>query len=192
MFEEINLGLYLSGVGIAIAAFILLILFEIIKCRAEKQKSSGQNPFFLIGSILLITGWVLAAFACKRSTQLVLLFGIIILAVGLFLYFLVLRETSADHTYTQKGQEKKVYTDGCYGIIRHPGLWCFLIVSIGAELIVPALLPGNVLFVILNTIYIFLQDKIFFPIYLQGYTEYRKNVPFCIPDWDKLRTKRSV
>ena len=36
-------------------------------------------------------------------------------------------------------------------------------------------------FTVLNLGYTVLQDRYFFPVYLKGYDEYKKEVPFFIP-----------
>lgn len=167
------------------AAFICLLLFEILKCRSAVRQKPCFNPWFYIGSGLLILSFVLFVLHKERSGWGVFIPGLILLLVSVLLYIKVLTVVDQDHIYTENKLILPVVSTGPYGVIRHPGLWCFIAMGAGIGLMVPGAIPGAVFLSVGNTIYILLQDRYFFPVYLEGYDDYRRQVPFCIPRFKK-------
>jgi len=86
-------------------------------------------------------------------------------------------------TYIE-GSKQKIYTDGVYALCRHPGaLWffafyLFLSLFLGSV----TMLYATIVFSLLNIVYIVIQDCIVFPKLFDGYDEYKKKVPFLIPN----------
>lgn len=178
----INNLMRILGYSLGIIGFIALFFFEVLKCKAKEKDHKGNNPFFIIGTVLLLTGWILIITCSLRSQTAVFIVGAMITAAGLLLYALVLSKTSGGETYTKDNNETKVCEKGIYGVVRHPGLWCFWLLSAGVSMMFPEAGIASALFAVLNTVYIIFQDLFFFPVYIQGYDEYKRTVPFCFPN----------
>lgn len=180
-FETIGLIMQIVGYALGVAGFVALVMFEILKCKAKATGRSGKNPLFIIGTVVLLIGWGILIGTSHISKIYVFIIGLVIAVIGVVLYALVLLQTSGENNYSKNIGENPLCNNGIYSIIRHPGLWCFWILALGISLMFPKIIAANVLFALLNTAYIILQDIIFFPMYIQGYTGYKKTVPFCFP-----------
>ena len=181
MFEGTEQVMIVTGMAAGVLAFLFLVLFEIFKCRACVKNKQSANPFFIIGLILLIAGWAVMCIGAKPAFSFLSVIGGVITATGIVLYVIVLAQVSKGETYTKNAAKNAVSRTGAYRVVRHPGLWCFIVVAAGAACVAPRAIWGDILFVILNIDYIILQDTIFFNTYLEGYQEYRQQVPFCFP-----------
>ncbi len=171
---------------VLIASWICLFLFEEIKVRAKKNGQSGKNPFFIIGTLLLIINWAWVLIQSFNKNEIfgmsvkarTIFFGILtVLYIGLYFYtsFLSLPKGSLD-----SNENGAVVSSGIYAYCRHPGLYAFWLVAISASFLASsreALIIG-IANAVINTIYIIIQDIYFFPHYIEGYEEYKKQVPF--------------
>lgn len=167
-------------------SFGFLILFEYQKCQYIKKKimrvqHSNRNPWFLIGTGLLILSCIMLGWS-QVTAGIRLWCGIVLLLIGLLIYRKVLAVTDPEG-YISDRTKVPVNRNGVYGRMRHPGVWCFLICAIGYGMIFPEAMCSAVWFSILNLFYTWLQDRYFFPVYLEGYDDYQKDVPFMIPKW---------
>ena len=167
----------LTGTG----AFGLLFLFEYQKCRHVKRKQDGKNPWFFLGTLLLILSCVALGRESTCAGGIRLAAGVLILLAGIVFYIVVLSVPVDAGEYTGDTGKSPVCRSGLYGRVRHPGVWSFLVCGIGYGMIFPdAVLPA-VWFTFLNLIYTWFQDRYFFPVYLEGYEQYRKEVPYLFP-----------
>lgn len=166
---------------IGIASFGILILFEIQKCKAASNNGKSFNPWFVIGTILLIGAFVGMAMQSPLATGARFIIGGMVLLTGIVTYVLVLTGgLSKKHYYSDNGKATLCNT-GIYGKMRHPGVWCFLICSIGFGLLFRGAMIMALVMAILNYGYTWLQDKYYFPKYIAGYEQYKKEVPYLIP-----------
>lgn len=170
------------------AAFGFLILFEYQKCRSTRKMKTRKNPWFLVGTVLLLTGFAGMAVTLTASSGLQMISGAAILGIGLILYILVLTGGPKKEGYVQDDAAAGIVSrNGIYGMIRHPGVWCFLLCSLGFGMMYPDGMGSAVWLALMNLFYTFLQDKWFFPVYLQGYEKYKEEVPYLFP---KRKTER--
>ena len=167
----------LTGIG----AFGILVLFEYQKCRNVRQNKKGRNPWFLLGMLLLIGAFVMEAVKDEASQGIRLAAGIGILAAGLSFYAAVLGIAVGKQGYTEDLMGTTVSRKGMYGHVRHPGVWSFLVCALGYGMIFPEGMGLALGFAFLNLIYTWLQDRFFFPVYLDEYEEYKKEVPYLFP-----------
>lgn len=171
----------LIGTLIGIAAFALLFFFEICKCRSVREGKERKNPWFLIGMVLLAAAWTVTVYLSEKSPRPWLTLGIAATVLAGSWYAKVLTTTSQENTYTENRLKVPIIKTGPYARTRHPGIWCFAAVAAGITIIAPAAWPVNLLFTALNLIYCILQDRYFFPVYIEGYDIYKQETPFCIP-----------
>lgn len=162
-------------------AFGLLVLFEYWKCRSIRRGTTGKNGWFLAGTLLLLLSCGVMAGESDRSRGVRLLAGVIVLLVGLVSYGVVLSVVPDAGEYTQDSKKRPVCRKGLYGWMRHPGVWSFLMCGIGYGMIFPEAMVPAMWFSFLNLAYTWVQDRFFFPVYLDGYEEYRREVPFLFP-----------
>lgn len=166
----------LTGTG----AFGLLVLFEIQKCVCLRRKKKDKNPWFLLGMFFLLLSFWMAGQEGAAAAGWKLWLGIVLLTLGLLFYARVLG-VAAEKNYICDGDRQPVSRSGLYGCMRHPGVWSFLLCSLGYAMIYPCCWKMALWFAFLNLLYTWLQDRFFFPVYLEGYEEYRKEVPYLLP-----------
>lgn len=165
------------------ASFGLLVLFEYQKCRNTRQNIAASNPWFILGCLVLAASLVLRALRGPLASGMQAAAGTVVLVSGLVFYARVLGVALGpkQQGYLRDGSDSEVSRRGLYGIIRHPGVWSFLVCGAGYGLLVPDGMIMAMWFTVLNLGYTVLQDRYFFPVYLKGYEEYKKEVPFFIP-----------
>lgn len=170
-----------TGFWIGIAAFGPLVLFEWVRCLDFQQNRKRRNPWFVIGLLLLLFGWgrMLAESSCAGGMR--LYFGAGLTVLGVISYLYVLTAVAGDGTYTQNDGQSQVVSKGIYGWMRHPGVWSFLLVSIGLGTAFPPTMAGGLIFAGMNWGYTILQDRYFFPVTIEGYASYKMSVPFMFP-----------
>ncbi len=162
-------------------AFGLLILFEYQKCRNIRQNKTGRNPWFLLGMLLLLAAFLMEALKDEAVQGIRLAAGILVLAAGLIFYGAVLGIAVGKQGYTKDLMGTTVSRKGMYSRMRHPGVWSFLLCAMGFGMIFPEGIGLALCFAFLNFIYTWLQDRFFFPVYLEGYDAYKKEVPYLFP-----------
>lgn len=174
---------------IGTVAFALLILFEVRKCQfvktsQEKVQHFAGNPWFVVGTGMLLFACVMLGTVSGYTVGIRFWTGIAVLAAGLFAYGKVLAVAEPEG-YIRDGKKQPVNRKGCYSWMRHPGVWTFLICAVGYGLVFEKAMLPVLWFAFLNGIYTWLQDRYFFPVYLEGYGEYQKEVPFLFPRKNK-------
>jgi len=119
----------------------------------------------------------------------VLPLGIIILLIAAFLLiYSLFIEIPFRATYTKRGSSNQLITSGTYALVRHPGILWFTLFYLGLTLLFPSttIIIATIVWIIMDVIYVVLQDKLFFPKMFTEYGSYQKLTPFLIPN------KRSV
>jgi len=91
-------------------------------------------------------------------------------------------------TYTKQGVGNELITTGTYALVRHPGVIWFAFVFLALILLFPSttLLLAAISWLIMDIIYVILQEKFFFPKMFPGYDEYQRQTPFLIPNRQSL------
>lgn len=110
--------------------------------------------------------------------------GACLLAVSLsLLIYSLFIEIPFRSTYLQKEVSSKLVTTGTYALTRHPGVLWLALVYISLAMIFPSatLFIAVVIWLIMDIIYVVLQDRIFFVRMFPEYDSYRHRTPFLIP-----------
>ena len=186
-------GWNMLEVAFGIIAFILFVIYDLEQARFLSNKYHGIiRLFFLVGFVFLIIStisavyqseiWRLTEVASARFFLLCALFFLVLLFYTLF-FALPFEETYV----SQNGFT--TYDKGVYALCRHPGvLWFF-----GFYLFLWLALRGETLFLItlifniLNFGYVVLQDCLTFPRVFCDYDNYKKYVPFLIPNLNSIK-----
>ncbi|MEG0265594.1 MAG: hypothetical protein RSA06_04920 [Erysipelotrichaceae bacterium] len=169
-------------------AFILMIFYDFnqIKFHFKIGKLA-----FAAGSLLLM-GVTVFIFV-SNFDQLVNgnMYQYICLFIS-FIFFILLLYTlffalPFDDTYIEQNKGK-VYDQGVYSLCRHPGvLWFFIsYLFLAFCMASQQVLYVAIVFSLLNLIYAYIQDKVIFPIMLEGYQSYQNRVPFLIPNKNSI------
>ncbi|MCI7812948.1 MAG: hypothetical protein SO016_01550 [Lachnospiraceae bacterium] len=166
----------LTGTG----AFGFLFLFEYHKCLSVRKERRDKNPWFWVGTILLLCSFAMMGVQSGHSSGISFWAGLLVLAAGIVFYGAVL-SVADNQGYTQDQMKIPVSRRGMYGWMRHPGVWSFLVCVLGYGMMFPRAIGGAMWFAFLNFIYTWFQDRYFFPVYLEGYEQYRKEVPYLFP-----------
>lgn len=169
-----------------ILGFFACCLFDLNKV---KWQSRILNHFFTIGSLLLVYSTLSALLKSDFKTlihnfhieQGLLLVGILL--SGAALIYVLFFALPFESTYMET-ETLPVVDSGVYAACRHPGFWVFALfyLLLGFFLSNPYVTLEAIIYSICNFIYIYIQDRFIFPHYIRGYDEYKKTVPFLIPN----------
>ena len=94
-----------------------------------------------------------------------------------------------EETYCEENKLRAAYTEGMYGLCRHPGVLWFA----GAYLCMWGMVGGwkhgiyFLLMIFWNYLYIIFQDLWTFPRTFFNYKEYQQSTPFLIPNRKSIR-----
>lgn len=179
----------------AIAGFLLLAVSDLLAVRGSRRAIPVALPGYGLAGAAM--GMFLLPVS-QRQDQAVLgpalpapldivFLSIAAIAAG-FLVWTVFFEPSAERR-KRKAPAGTVISTGSYGLCRHPGFWWFSIavVILGARnlakstMLIPTLITIFIM-IAADLLLILIQDCYTFPRILTGYDEYRKAVPFLLPD----------
>lgn len=107
---------------------------------------------------------------------------------GLAAYSLVI-ELPMRRTYLAPGATDRLVTTGTYALTRHPGVLWFALFLAGLLLInrSAALLTAAPVWLGLDVLYVWLQDRYIFPKQFPDYGRYQAHTPMLIPTWRSAR-----
>ncbi len=167
--------------------FVLMVLYDL---NQGWWKIKILQPCFALGSFLLLgaTGGILFKEAVMPDTLFRMVLGILALFCGGLLFYTLFLAIPFEATYIQE-QFSEVVDTGVYALCRHPGVlflagfYFFLAPAVRSGL----LFWAGVWFSGCNLMYVLMQDRIFFPRCFSNYAEYRKTVPFLIPNKTSLQ-----
>ncbi len=167
--------------------FIFYLIYDI---NSFKMKSPVLKWGFFLGSLCILgsTLWQIF-FAFKAGAFkgfwdiLLLIFAGICFAGLIYSLFFALPKG------TYKGENEALCKSGVYALCRHPVAVCFLLtyLFLGLSALPSVLLLNGMTFSILNILYVLFQDIVTFPVTIKGYNEYKKEVPFLIPNKKSIR-----
>ena len=172
------------------AGFVLYFVYDI---NSILSKNVCLQKFFAWGSILVVAS-VVAEFCFAwgqghRSLGAVIGFGIgALFFLGMLIYTLFFA-LPFEETYCEENKLRAAYTEGVYGLCRHPGVLWFA----GAFLCMWGMLGGLRqgiyfgLMIFWNYLYIIFQDLWTFPRTFFNYREYQQSTPFLIPNGKSIR-----
>lgn len=167
------------------AGFVLYLVYDINSFTLQKKL---LHHSFTLGTLLIAaaTAWDLAKSWYTGSSDKLNLLWLLpaVLCLGALIYCLFFA-LPFESTYMEQSDQHKVCDQGVYALCRHPGIWCFFAAYLFLGL---SMLPNRTMLVHgmlysgLNLIYAWFQDRVTFPKTFIDYDEYRRAVPFLIPN----------
>jgi protein-S-isoprenylcysteine O-methyltransferase Ste14 len=173
-------------------SFILFYIFDLNKIIFIHKMT---NICYVLGLVLLSFCTIALLFGSFKNNEIfipwqwVLVFGILSFIFLLLMIYTLFLGIPFTKTYLETQRGNAVVNTGMYALCRHPSaIWffffyLFLALASGNKL----LLWAAVTWTILNTIYVYIQDRWIFPIILEDYQSYQKHVPFLIPNLSSIR-----
>ena len=178
------------ALGLGIIGFALYLLYDINSYTTQNRLLRSG---FLMGSLLIAAATGLAIWQAGKQggfsgkADLVLMaFALLAFVCLIYSLFFAL---PFQETYVSQTECRQVCDRGLYALCRHPGVICFFMVYLFLGL---AALPApfwrvGLTFSALNLLYAWFQDRVTFPKTFDDYVEYRKRVPFIIPNQESIR-----
>lgn len=179
----------MDAVWLGALAFLIAFGFDL----ASMAHRTALKRVILVSACLL---FLLALILALREPPLfpapawVVAAGILLtlLGMGLAVYSLVI-ELPARSTYVAPGAPSQLITTGTYALTRHPGVLWFAIFLTGLLIANRslALLIAAPVWLGLDVLYVWLQDRYFFLRQFPDYAHYRTQTPMLIPDGNSIR-----
>lgn len=176
---------FMIYIVVGIFGFIVIHLFDIVSL---KRIPSGVKPLtWILGSGLLGYSFIMMSLAPDKlllplwSTWLG--WGLLLLSAFLLVYSLFIN-LPFRKTYIATGVSDKLITTGLYALVRHPWIHWFILILLSLILVSRSslLLIAAPIFILLNILLVFIQDKFFFGRMFAGYDRYRKETPMLLPN----------
>jgi len=177
------------------AAFALAFAFD----WASRCHSAFVKPVLGLATaacFLAALLWTLAtpgSFAWPQWVAIVgwplLVAGAVLLSYSLFI------EIPFVATYARRGSSEVLVTTGTYALVRHPGVLWFGLLMAGLTLASRGrlMLIAGTAWLILDAIYVWLQELFLFRKMFPGYEEYQRTTPMLVPTPQSLvRCLRSL
>jgi protein-S-isoprenylcysteine O-methyltransferase Ste14 len=168
---------------IGTTAFIFFFFFDIYTLKNEGVKKKifgimGLGTFIYSAVMIILRSDKIEILLPIRISSFVLWLGVTLLLIySLFL------ELPFVKTYGKMQHNTELVDTGTYALCRHPGvlwfgfLFLFLFSTTGAVLLIPA----GVIWTIIDILYVYLQEKLFFYKIFPEYKAYIKTTPMLIP-----------
>ena len=118
---------------------------------------------------------------------------------GLLLIYSLFLEIPFRQTYADNGAGDKLVKTGTYALVRHPGVLWLALFLLALVLVSRSrlLLLAAPLWILLDVLYVWIQERFFFGRMFAGYAQYKQETPMLIPTpasiarcWQSFRGSR--
>ena len=164
--------------------FLVIHLFDIVSLK----RIPGAKPFtWILGNSLLVYALTMA---CLQSDKLPLpmwstWLGWALLSISLLLLiYSLFINLPFRKTYITTGVGDKLITTGLYTLVCHPGVHWFILLMLSLILVSKSslLLIASPIWILLDILLVFIQDKFVFGKMFQGHGNYRQQTPMLVPN----------
>jgi len=102
---------------------------------------------------------------------------------GLLLIYSLFLEIPFRQTYADNGAGDKLVKTGTYALVRHPGVLWLALFLLALVLVSRSrlLLLAAPLWILLDVLYVWIQESFFFGRMFAGYAQYKRETPMLIP-----------
>ncbi|MBA7684139.1 hypothetical protein ES703_92529 [subsurface metagenome] len=172
-----------SAVLVGVVGFIIAYFFDWVSL---KRIPGGKQ---IIGFLFIALEGYALFLACWEVSRFWLPVGVVTLgwlflpiSVALFIYSLFI-EIPLAKTYRDAGVGDQLIRTGTYALVRHPGvLWYALfLLSLMFTTRSITLLVAAPVWVLMDVLYVVIQERFFFDRMFPGYKEYKRRTPMLIP-----------
>jgi len=171
-------------IALGIVSFLVAYLFDVVSLR--------KIPFAkqAIGIIVVCSAVYSHLMVCIRGERLSLPIGffwvgwpLLALSILALVYSLFL-EIPFKQTYVAEGTGNNLVTTGTYALIRHPGvLWYALgLIALIFISMRQLMLFAAPIWFLMYVLYVWLQDRFFFPLMFPDYSRYQRETPMLMPN----------
>ena len=177
-------GMMLWHFVIGSQTFLVIHIFDII---ALKKIPAAKPLVWSAGCILFVYSLVMLCIQTGTlplpSWSVWLGWFLFLISSGLFLYSLFVN-LPFRKTYIHRGVGDKLIRTGLYALVRHPGVILLGIVLVSLVLISRSyiMLIAMPIFILLDILLVFMQDRIFFGRMFADYGDYRRETPMLLPN----------
>ncbi|MGB9920308.1 MAG: methyltransferase [Moorellales bacterium] len=182
-------------IGVGLAGLGLLGLYDLASLRALRGRGALAVAGYAVHALALVLATV--AFPAAPSSREWVGLGAVLAAVGgIWLVYVVILYRPVRRTY--RGNEAPLLSDeGPYALCRHPGLWGYLLLLAGLNLVRPSLpmVLAGLVWTLADLAYIVLQDRYFFPRLFADYPTYSGYTPMLLPNrrsWRRFRATLQI
>ena len=176
------------AVLIGVVGFLIAYFFDWVSL---KRISGGKQ---IIGFLFIALEGYALFLACWQVSRFWLPVGVVALgwsllpiSVALFIYSLFI-EIPFVKTYRAPGAGDQLIRTGTYALVRHPGVIWYALFLLSLVLITRSitLLVAAPVWLLMDVLYVVIQERFFFDKMFPEYEEYRRRTPMIIP------TRRSI
>ena len=177
-------------IGLGIAGFILIHLFDLVSLKKIRR---AKPAVWILGSGLLIYAVVMICLSADKIAVPAWLnwlgWGMLAFALPMLIHSLFIG-LPFRNTYIKAGTSDRLVTTGPYSLTRHPGVIWFTVIMLS---LIPVSGSGLMLiaapvFIGLDILLVFIQDRYVFGRMFEGYESYRRNTPMLIPNRRSIST----
>lgn len=168
---------------IGICSFLIAYLFDFVSL-----KKIPLAKLAIEGAVMLLGGYSTTMVYMQKEKFFLPLYlshlGWFLLVVCIFLLFYSLFwEIPFRKTYALKGVGDKLIKTGTYALVRHPGVIWYALLLVALLLISRSklFLIAAPIWIFMDILYAFIQEKFYFIKMFPGYEEYKKETPMLIP-----------
>jgi len=169
---------------IGVLGFLLLHVFDIVSLK----RIPGAKPCtWIVGSGLLVYSltmlWLKADTLPLPIWSTWLGWGLLSISLSLLIYSLFIN-LPFRKTYITTGVGDKLITTRLYALVRHPGVHWFILLMLSLILVSRSslLLIASPIWILLDILLVFIQDKFFLTKMFDGYESYRRKTPMLLPN----------
>lgn len=177
-------------IGLGITGFILIHLFDLVSLKRIRRV---KPVVWISGSGLIIYAVIMICLSADKITVPPWLswlgWGMLAFSLPLLIHSLFIG-IPFRKTYLKAGTGDRLITTGPYSLTRHPGVIWFTIMMLS---LIPVsnsrlMLIAAPVFIGLDILLIFIQDRYIFGRMFEGYEKYRHRTPMLIPNRRSINT----
>ncbi len=169
---------------LGVAGFLVAYLFDFVSLRKNLY---AKQAIELIAVCLAGYSHIMV---CIRGDRLPLPIGFsyagwpLFFLAGLAMIYSLLLEIPFKQTYISEGVGSKLVTTGTYALVRHPGVLWYALVLISLTFISKRqlILFAAPIWLLMDVLYVWIQDRFFFPLMFPDYGRYQRETPMLIPN----------
>src|ERR1043166_2901667 len=159
------------------------LIESLIKAGPAAEQQKNQKIIQALASLFFILPFIVASldhrFGWSHVPTYLVLLGHLLVALGLYIVFLVFRENSFTSATIEIQQEQKVISTGPYAVIRHPMYSGAFIMLLGVPLALGSWWALIFVFLLFAAIvWRLLEEEKFLAKNLTGYVSYRQKVRY--------------